>query len=184
MQRSYYSTNGEEFSYAAMYQVFRVKIVSKTQRLEPGNKRMTGYAQVVYCDPETGDLLENDDGSHKLGEVRARDIATRWDEYWDDHEHREVEREREQAERERIQRERRAKYEEEERIRREERIKAEEERLRILEEKRQKEAAKQEAIKKFLSMIGVPEDGYSITADYVYINRGKLEEVICTTTEY
>jgi len=169
-----------DWSYSAYRQVFRVKILQKIQKEEEGKSRRVGYAQILYCDPETGEPLENEDESHKVAEIRARDIALRWEEYWDEHEHKEAEREAAEERRRKEDEERRKRYEEEQEHRRLERIEAERERERLRLERERIENIKREAIKALLQRIGIRDDMLTIGYDNISINRRMFEEeVLC-----
>jgi hypothetical protein len=60
---------------------------------------MSGFAEVQMLDDD-GTVRTNSLGEPFVKEIRARDIAMRWDEYEDEREHREAERERLQREHE------------------------------------------------------------------------------------
>lgn len=78
-------------------EVERVRIVRVYKKRLYGNERMSSFAEVVRCDPESGDYLN---GAVPI-EISARNIFMRWDDYWDETERRRLEQERQNAERER-----------------------------------------------------------------------------------
>src|SRR6266536_5453062 len=94
----------------------RVKIVKVYKRQLSHNERESGFAEVMLLEQD-GTPRTYTDGKHITKEVRARDIAMRWDAYEEERDHREAERERQEREwQERTKRER---QDREERIERE-----------------------------------------------------------------
>jgi hypothetical protein len=91
---AYFSNRGRGENYRPG--AVRVRVRRAYQQQLPGNERMSGFARV--------DMFQDDGVTPKLNyftdeplvnqEVRARDIAMRWDEYVDERDHREAERER------------------------------------------------------------------------------------------
>lgn len=77
--------------------VERVKIVRVTKRRLYGNERLSSFAEVVFCDEETGEVLN---GAIPK-EVSTRDIFLRWDDYEGERAKRRAERMREEEERQR-----------------------------------------------------------------------------------
>lgn len=73
----------------------RVRVLRAYKKREIGNERDSGYALVLRVEP---DGSVNPDA--KEYEVRARDIAMRWEEYEDERDHREANRARMEADRE------------------------------------------------------------------------------------
>lgn len=67
----------------------RVRVIRVFKRKEYGNERDSGFA-VVFFVSKDGTL----DSNAKEQEVRARDIAMRWEEYEDERDHREANRAR------------------------------------------------------------------------------------------
>lgn len=94
---AYYDMRGRGEVYRSNAQ--RVRIIKVYQEKRWGNERLSGYAQVSFLNPDGSPQIDHKDEPRK-GEVRARDIAMRWDEYEDERDHREAERERIQRERE------------------------------------------------------------------------------------
>lgn len=92
MDYAYYEYKGRNEPYRPG--VPRVKLIRGYKRREYGNKRESGYAEVMFLDNETGEPKTRTDGSHVVREVRARDIAMRWNEYEEERDHREAQRER------------------------------------------------------------------------------------------
>lgn len=81
---------GEIFRYGAV----RVQIIRTfKKRADYTNERLSGFAEVIILD-EDGTPRTRSDGSNITREVRARDIAMRWDEYAHMKARREAERER------------------------------------------------------------------------------------------
>lgn len=141
---------GEVFRWNAR----RVKIIQCYKRRLSGNQRETGFAKVMMLDDEGEPKLAHD-GTHITREVRARDIAMRWDSYAEEKAHREVIREREQREHE-------------ERMRRIQEEREEQERL----ENERKEQIKQLLLKRY----GLPEDAIGVVSSTsIYLHRSVLE---------
>lgn len=104
---AYYSMRGRGEVYRA--NAVRVRVVRAYQRRNWGNERLSGFAEVQFLNNDGTPRL-NHKNEPKVEEVRARDIAMRWEEYEDERAHREAERERIQREyEERIQKEQEAK---------------------------------------------------------------------------
>lgn len=90
---AYYNMRGkgEQWRPAAK----RVRVLKAFKRREPGNDRDSGFALVLFVS-EDGTL----DPNAQEREIRARDIAMRWEEYEDERDHREANRARMEADRE------------------------------------------------------------------------------------
>lgn len=88
---AYYEMRGRGEVYRSNAQ--RVRIIRVYQERRWGNERLSGYAEVYYL-TDDGEQQLNYKQEPKRGEIRARDIAMRWEEYEDEREHREAERER------------------------------------------------------------------------------------------
>jgi hypothetical protein len=137
---------GEEFRWPSahwpndyMRGVHRVKAIRTFSEKRPGNKRETGYVEVFVLDEE-GEFQYDEQGEYLTRKARVRDIATFWEEYEDERDHRTVLRDKERQEREarRIEQERIWREQAEAREReRQERLEAERiERERIDQERR------------------------------------------------
>jgi hypothetical protein len=94
---AYYSMRGRGEAYREG--AVRVRVVRAYQRRAFTNERMSGFAEVFLLHDD-GSSRVNGDGEPRKAEVRARDIAMRWDEYADEREHRHAERDRLNRERE------------------------------------------------------------------------------------
>lgn len=97
---AYYEWKGrnENFRHGAP----RVKAIRVYKRREYGKERESGYVEVMRLEPDGTPRLDRN-GNHITMEVRARDIAMRWEEYEEERDHREAQAEkiaRENAERE------------------------------------------------------------------------------------
>jgi hypothetical protein len=103
---------GEEFRWPSEYWpddymrgVHRVKAIRTFSERLPGNKRETGYVEVFILDEEgefryEKDINGNDTEEYLTRKARVRDIATFWEEYEDERDHRTVLRDKERQERE------------------------------------------------------------------------------------
>lgn len=161
---AYYPTKGRGELYRSTAQ--RVKIIRVFKEKLPENQRLSGFAEILYCDRESGEPLTYSDthydpslrGKHQTGKIRARDIAMRWEEYAELHAARV------------------AKLEQEERERREYRQRLEDERQRLKElEEWKKQRVKDVLIQKY----GLPASYVMAVDNYnVYISRAELEKEI------
>jgi hypothetical protein len=97
---AYYDMRGRGEVYRTNAQ--RVRIVRVYRERRWGNERLSGYAEVLYLNDDGTQMLTHK-GEPRRQEVRARDIAMRWEEYEDERDHREAERERIQREKEEAQ---------------------------------------------------------------------------------
>lgn len=78
----------------------RVKVIRAFKRKASyENERLSGFAEVMLLDAE-GNPKTNSAGEHITREVRARDLAMRWDAYEQEKQHRESQREKIAKERE------------------------------------------------------------------------------------
>lgn len=68
----------------------RVKVMRAFKQRLPGNDRESGFAEVQFLTDE-GELDTNWRHPEGKGTVKARDIVMRWDEYVSEREHREAE---------------------------------------------------------------------------------------------
>ena len=136
----------------------RVKIIRAFKEKQYGNERLSGFAEVLFCDAETGEPQVKYGDNHHIGTVRARDIAMRWEEYAELDAHRKAERERAEAER------------------RERREAAERERKRIEElENLQRERVKAVLTNKY----GMPERFITSIDNYmIHISRAEVEKEV------
>lgn len=170
---AWYQSRGKGETYRA--NAVRVKIVRAFKRqasLE--NERMSGYADVLLVDEETGEPRTNTFGEHLTTEVRARDIAMRWDEYESERDHR-------KAQAEKYERERQARYD----AARKER---EEREARQQKERQEQEAKEQEVKRAITDMLvnkyGIPREYiYSLTHSGVYLSRAALEKELGLVSE-
>lgn len=87
---AYFSMKGRGESYRSNAQ--RVRLIRCFKKKHYGNERESGYALVFYCDDE-GNIIRD----QQEFEVRARDIAMRWEEYADERDHRAANRARIEA---------------------------------------------------------------------------------------
>lgn len=142
---------GEVFRWNAR----RVKIIRVYKKRLSGNYRETGFAEVMMLE-EDGTPKEAHDGTHITREVRARDIAMRWEQYADEKEHRQVIREKEERE-----------YQE-----RMARIEAER-----LEKERLENESKDRLRELLIDKYGLPEEVIgTISSTHIYLHRSLLEK--------
>lgn len=151
----------------------RVRIMRVYKRQLDGNTRESGFAEVLVLEDDgtpkqrrqwDSALSQYVEGDYIM-EVRARDIALRWDEYVDEREHREAERHKQEEER----RERYAQMERE-------RLARLEEERRLAEERAKKEEAQKEAIKTYLGTVGIPGTCVEAITPYeIRLNRTMIE---------
>lgn len=156
----------------------RVKVVRTFSQRLPGNKKDTGYAVVILCEDD-GEMKRNEDGTMKERNVKARDIAMRWEEYEDERDRHKAE----QDERERERKERYARQEEEWRKRDEERrLRREEEERRLETERVERERLERESrerITNYLSKLGLTNGTIErVDNQFVILNRTALEQLI------
>lgn len=146
----------------------RVRIVRVFKEFASSeNKKMTGYAEVLMVDDETGEPKVHSNGNHITRQIRARDIAMRWDEYAELRAHREADAKKQRREYE----ERQRQWEEARKLEREKR----ENEIRI---QREKEQAKKNKLTELLRLRCGITDGQisSIDGTYVILRRQALEE--------
>lgn len=71
----------------------RVKVIRAFKQRIYGNQRESGFAEVMLLDDD-GEPQLKQDGSHRTKEIRARDIAMRWEPYAEERAYREAQREK------------------------------------------------------------------------------------------
>lgn len=130
---------------------YRVKIIRTYKKRLPDNERESGFAEVLYVDQDSGEVED-----HTTHDVRARDIAMRWEAYEELRAHR-------RAQQARMEQERREERERREAIRRE------------------KEAAENARREQIISRLqirkGIPRDAINgITSDTIYLSRVRMEK--------
>lgn len=150
---AYYSYKGRGELYRST--ALRVKVIRAYKDRVGGNERLSGFAEVLLIDRETGEPELRPNGEHRRMQVRARDIAMRWEEYAELH----------------AQRVEQQKKAEEERRQRREAAEAERRRIEALENE------KKDRVKRLLTeRYNIPEHYIDvITAYYVTISRAELE---------
>lgn len=88
---AYYDMRGRGEQYRPGAQ--RVRVIRAYQKRVYMNERMSGFAEVQFL-TDDGEPILNYKSEPRIVEVRARDIAMRWEAYIDERDHREAERER------------------------------------------------------------------------------------------
>lgn len=191
---SHFTDRGRGENYRRLqFGVQRVKVIRTYSKREWGNQKDTGYVEVFMLDPETGEFRLDSNGQPIIRSVKARHIVGMWEEYWDEHERREVLRKKQeeewerQREQRRIEREAREAVERAEREEREARERAEREARetaeRIVREEREREKREKEEklLNALKSKYGIERtDGFiSVLVTpamvTVYLDRSKLE---------
>lgn len=79
----------------------RVKAIRVYKKQEFGKDRASGFVEVMMCDDD-GTPKTYSNGEQIIKEVRARDIAMRWDEYADERDYRQTQAEKIERERQAV----------------------------------------------------------------------------------
>jgi hypothetical protein len=147
---AYYEGRGRNESFRNSAQ--RVKILRAFKKQLPGNERESGFALVQFLDDE-GELITNWRYPEGTGEVKARDIVMRWDEYANEREQHAVE----AAERARIAEQER------------------QERMRQHELAQQRVNERKEHILEGLEKRGIPREWVTINTYGIILDRSLVE---------
>jgi hypothetical protein len=144
----------------------RVKIIRTFKEQLLGNDRMSGFAEVLWCDddgtPRTEEAWDDATSSYNdvdlVRKVRARDIAMRWEEYEDERDHYLAAKElREREHKERM---------EKARLEREERDRIERERRELL-------------YNNVANTLGIPRAAIQHITDYnITLNRALIDPLV------